>query len=65
MKEPLQILKRNRILFQGKETLNIPQIVVIDKAGVIRAQNGGQYDPNLENENSLRSLLLGLLQKGA
>lgn len=50
---------------QGKETLNIPQIVVIDKAGVIRAQNGGQYDPKLENEDSLRSLLLGLLQKGA
>ncbi|HKV93388.1 MAG TPA: TlpA disulfide reductase family protein [Candidatus Angelobacter sp.] len=48
---------------QGKETLNIPQIVVIDKAGMIRAQNGGQYDPNLENEGSLRSLLLGLLQK--
>lgn len=50
---------------QGKETLNIPQIVVIDKAGVIRAQNGGQYDPNLENEDSLRSMLLGLLKKGA
>jgi peroxiredoxin len=50
---------------QGKEMLNIPQIVVIDRAGMIRAQNGGQYDPNLENEDSLRNLLLGLLQKGA
>lgn len=48
---------------QGQERLNIPQIVVIDRAGMIRAQNGAQYDPNLEDENALRSLLIGLLQK--
>jgi hypothetical protein len=48
---------------QGKETLNIPQIVVIDRAGVIRAQNAGQYDTNLEDENSLRTLLNHLLQR--
>ncbi|HEY7406498.1 MAG TPA: TlpA disulfide reductase family protein [Candidatus Angelobacter sp.] len=48
---------------QGKETLNIPQIVIIDRGGMIRAQNGGQYDPNLENEDSLRALLKSLLQK--
>lgn len=49
---------------QGKETVNIPQIVVIDHSGMIRAQNGGLYDPNLENEDSLRALINRLLQKG-
>jgi hypothetical protein len=48
---------------QGKETLNIPQIVVIDRSGMIRAQNAGQYDTSLENEDSLRTLLNRLLQR--
>jgi len=47
---------------QGNETLNIPQIVVIDRTGMIRAQNGVRYDPDLENEESLRRLLNGLLR---
>jgi thiol-disulfide isomerase/thioredoxin len=48
---------------QGKETLNIPQIVVIDRSGMIRAQNAGKYDTSLENEDSLRTLLNRLLQR--
>jgi thiol-disulfide isomerase/thioredoxin len=52
----------DRYLGRGKnEVLNIPQIVVIDRAGMIRAQNGSKYDPALENEDSLRKLLDGLL----
>jgi hypothetical protein len=49
-----------------KEILNIPQIVVIDRAGTIRATSGGAGgDPKLEDENSLRSLIDGLLKEGA
>jgi peroxiredoxin len=48
----------------GAEVLNIPQIVVIDRAGMIRAQSGGRPgDPKLENEDSLRSLLDTLLKE--
>jgi len=48
----------------GTEVLNIPQVVVIDRAGMIRAQSGGRPgDPKLENEDSLRSLLDGLLKE--
>ena len=51
---------------EPKETLNIPQAVVIDRAGVIRAQSGGKGgDPALENENSLRTLLEPLLAEKA
>lgn len=49
---------------QGKETLDIPQIVIIDRNGMIRAQNGGLYDPNLENEDSLRAFINRLLKTG-
>ena len=45
------------------EVLNIPQIVVIDRAGMIRTQNGSKYDLALENEDSLRKLLDGLLKE--
>jgi hypothetical protein len=49
----------------GNEILNIPQIVVIDRAGVIRAVSGGAGgDPKLEDEDSLRSLINGLLKEG-
>ena len=48
---------------QGKEVLNIPQVVVIDRTGIIREQNAGQYDTNLEDESTLRPLLIRLLQK--
>lgn len=49
----------------GNEILNIPQIVVIDRAGMIRATSGGRGgDPALEDENSLRTLINGLLNEG-
>jgi len=52
-------------LARGKdEVLNIPQVVVIDRAGMIRAQSGGRPgDPKLENEDSLRALLDVLLKE--
>ena len=50
----------------GNEILNIPQMVVIDRAGMIRATSGGRGgDPALEDENSLRTLINGLLSEGA
>ncbi len=49
---------------KGNETLNIPQVVVIDRAGMIRATSGGKGgDPALEDENSLRNLIDGLLKE--
>jgi hypothetical protein len=49
----------------GNEILNIPQVVVIDRAGMIRAASGGRGgDPTLEDENSLRTLINGLLNEG-
>ena len=49
----------------GKKILNIPQIVVIDCAGMIRATSGGVGgDPRLEDENSLRDLINRLLEEG-
>jgi peroxiredoxin len=48
------------------DVLNIPQVVVIDRAGVIRAQSGNRPgNPKLENEASLRALLDGLLKETA
>jgi peroxiredoxin len=48
----------------GNEILNIPQVVVIDRAGMIRATSGGRGgDPALEDENSLRNLIEGLLKE--
>jgi peroxiredoxin len=48
----------------GNEILNIPQIVIIDRAGMIRATSGGVGgDPKLEDENSLRDLIGRLLKE--
>lgn len=48
----------------GNEILNIPQIVIIDRAGMIRAASGGVGgDPRLEDENSLRDLIDHLLKE--
>ena len=48
----------------GNEVLNIPQVVVIDRAGMIRAQSGAKPgDPKLEDEASLRALLEPLLKE--
>lgn len=46
------------------EILRIPQVIVIDRAGMIRAQSGG-YDGNLklEDESYLRALVNGLLKE--
>lgn len=50
----------------GNEILNIPQVVVIDRAGMIRATSGGKGgDPALEDETSLRNLIEGLLKEPA
>jgi hypothetical protein len=47
-----------------KEILKIPQIVVIDRAGMIRATTGGAGgDSKLEDENSLRTLIDSLLKE--
>ncbi len=46
------------------ETLRIPQVVIIDRAGVIRAQSGGRNgNRGLEDEAYLRTLLDGLLKE--
>jgi peroxiredoxin len=49
----------------ANDMLSIPQIVVIDRAGMIRAATGGQTDPNLEDVNALRLLLEPLLKESA
>jgi peroxiredoxin len=49
---------------KDEEGVNIPQVVVIDRAGMIRAQSGHRPgDPKLENEDSLRTLLEDLLKE--
>jgi peroxiredoxin len=49
----------------GQEVLNIPQIVVIDRTGMIRAASGGRGgNPALEDESSLSNLLRTLLKEG-
>jgi peroxiredoxin len=47
----------------GNEILSIPQIVVIDRTGTIRAATGGQTNPTLEDADSLRLLLDELLKE--
>ena len=47
------------------QILNIPQIVVIDRTGMIRAASGGAGgDPKLEDKNALRNLIIDLLEEG-
>jgi thiol-disulfide isomerase/thioredoxin len=55
----------DKYLGRAKEdVLNIPQLVVIDRAGMIRAQSGSRPgNPRLENEDSLRALLDELLNE--
>jgi thiol-disulfide isomerase/thioredoxin len=47
------------------ERLRVPQIVVIDRAGVIRAQSRPAGESNLEDENYLRHLIDTLLRERA
>jgi len=44
------------------ERLQVPQIVVIDRAGTVRAQSGANGDPNLESLQPLKNLVEGLLK---
>ncbi|HSY48064.1 MAG TPA: TlpA disulfide reductase family protein [Thermoanaerobaculia bacterium] len=47
-----------------KEVLNIPQVIVIDRAGMIRAASGGAGgNPSLEDADSLRAMVAGLLKE--
>ena len=45
------------------EMLRVPQIVIIDRKGVIRVQSSTQGSPELQDEAHLRSLITGLLQE--
>lgn len=46
------------------DVVNIPQVVIIDRAGMIRAQSGNRPgNPALEDGDSLRALLEGLLKQ--
>ena len=55
----------DRFLGRGQtDMVNIPQVVIIDRAGIIRAQSGKRPgDPKLEDGDSLRALLDGLLKE--
>lgn len=57
----------DKFLERGKyDVLSIPQVIIIDRAGVIRAQSGARPgDPKLEDENALRTLLETLLKENA
>ncbi len=46
---------------EGKEILKIPQMVVVDRNGAIRATSGPQGDSALESESGLRALVQSLL----
>jgi len=47
------------------EVLRIPQVVIIDRAGMIRAQSGGRDGTtSLEDEDFLRNMLDSLLKEG-
>jgi peroxiredoxin len=48
------------------ETLSIPQVVVIDRTGTIRATTGGRgAEATLEDESTLRTLVTKLLDEGS
>jgi hypothetical protein len=48
----------------GNEILSIPQVVIIDRFGMIRAASGGRRgDPRLEDLSYLRDFIDGLLKE--
>ncbi|MGH9763981.1 MAG: hypothetical protein ACREDR_19365, partial [Blastocatellia bacterium] len=47
------------------ERFRVPQLVVIDRKGVIRAQSRPVDEKNLEDEAYLRNMIDGLLKEGA
>ena len=50
---------------EGSEKLKIPQMVVIDRKGVIRAATGSGADTRMEDEAALRTLVSSLLDETA
>lgn len=48
---------------EPSDRLQVPQIVVIDRSGVIRAQSKPASESNLEDENHLRNLVDSLLKE--
>jgi hypothetical protein len=50
---------------EGSEKLKIPQMVVIDRKGVIRATTGDGADTRMEDETALRTLVNSLLDDTA
>ena len=50
---------------QGTQKLRIPQMVIIDRKGIIRATTGAMGNPALENETQLRSMVESLLEEKA
>jgi thiol-disulfide isomerase/thioredoxin len=50
---------------QPMERFRVPQIVVIDRKGVVRAQSRPTDEQNLEDENYLRNLIDSLLKEEA
>lgn len=51
--------------FSVMERYNVPQMAVIDRKGMIRAQSGPLGDPKLQDPAQLRTLLLELAGEGA
>ncbi|HET7177504.1 MAG TPA: TlpA disulfide reductase family protein [Solirubrobacterales bacterium] len=50
---------------QAPERLQVPQLVVVDRAGVIRAQSRATHETDLEDEATLRRAIEGLLAEPA
>jgi peroxiredoxin len=50
---------------EGNERFQVPQIVVIDRSGVVRAQSRAKGEISLENESYLRNLIDALLKERA
>jgi len=51
--------------FSVMERYMVPQMAVIDRKGVIRAQSGPNGDPNLQNATFLKNLVVELANEGA
>lgn len=51
--------------FSVMDRYNVPQVAVIDKKGMIRAQSGPMGDTNLQDATFLRNLINNLLSEGA
>ena len=66
---PMGFAKADEMLaFQGFSAMErwmVPQVVVVDRKGMIRAQSPAQGDPNLQTEAYMHNLLDSLLKEGA